>query len=39
MSTVGICDKAAYIPAREIINHQLAMGVDVMFFHAGHEED
>jgi hypothetical protein len=37
--TVGICNKAAYIPAREIINHLLAIGVDVMFFRAGHEED
>jgi hypothetical protein len=33
---VGICNKAAYIPAREIINHLLAIG---MFFCAGHEED
>jgi len=38
--TVGICNKAAYIiPAREIINHLLAIGVDVMFFRARHEED
>jgi hypothetical protein len=37
--TVGICNKAAYIPAREIINHLLAIGIDEMFFHAGHEED
>ncbi len=37
--TVGICNKAAYIPARQIINHLLAIGIDVMFFHAGHEED
>jgi hypothetical protein len=37
--TVGICNKAAYIPVREIINHMLAIGLDVMFFHAGHEED
>jgi hypothetical protein len=37
--TVGICNKAAYIPAREIINHLLAIGIDVMFFRAGHEED
>jgi hypothetical protein len=37
--TVGICNKAVYIPAREIINHLLAIGIDVMFFHAGHKED
>ena len=37
--TVGICNKAAYIPAREIINHLLAIGIDVMFFRAGHDED
>ena len=36
---VGICNKAAYIPAREIINHLLAIGIDVMFFRAGHDED
>ena len=37
--TVGICNKAAYIPARAIINHQLAIGNDVMFFCAWHEVD
>ena len=37
--TVSICHKAAYIPAREIINHILAMGIGVMCFHAGHEKD
>ena len=37
--TVGICNKAAYIPAKEIINHLLAIGIDVMFFCAGHKED
>ena len=37
--TVSICNKAAYIPAREIINHVLAMGTEVMFFRAGHEKD
>ncbi len=37
--TVGICNKAAYIPAREIIHHLLAIEVHVMFFCAGHEED
>ena len=37
--TVSICNKAAYIPAREIINHILAMGTEVMFFRAGHEKD
>jgi hypothetical protein len=37
--TVSICNKAAYIPAREIINHILAMGTEVMFFCAGHEND
>jgi hypothetical protein len=26
--TVGICNKAAYIPAREIINHLLAIVID-----------
>ncbi len=30
--TVSICNKAACIPAREIINHILAMGINVMFF-------
>ena len=30
---------AAYIPAREIINHLLATGIHVMFFCAGHEGD
>jgi hypothetical protein len=39
ISTVGICNKAAYIPAREIINHLLAIGIDVMFFRAGRKED
>ena len=39
ISTVGICNKAACIPVREIINHLLAIGINVMFFHAGHEED
>ena len=29
----------AYNPAREIINHILAMGIDVLRFHAGHEKD
>jgi hypothetical protein len=37
--TVSIRNKAGYIPTREIINHLLAMGIHVMFFHAGHEED
>jgi hypothetical protein len=37
--TVGICNKAAYIPTRDIINHLLDIGIDVMFVHAGHEED
>ena len=37
--TVSICNKVVYIPAREIINHILAMGIDVMFFCACHEED
>jgi hypothetical protein len=37
--TVGICYKAAYIPAREIINNLLAVWIDVMFFHTEHEED
>ena len=37
--TVSICHKAAYIPAKEIINHILAMGIDVTFFRAGHEKD
>jgi hypothetical protein len=37
--TGGICNKTAYILAREIINHLLAIGIDAMFFHAGHEED
>ena len=37
--TVSIGNKAAYIPARETINQFLAMGIVVMFFHAGHEED
>ncbi len=34
ISTVSICNKAADIPEREIINHILAMGIDVMFIHA-----
>ena len=37
--TVSICHKAACIPAREIINHILAMEIDIMSFHAGHEKD
>jgi hypothetical protein len=37
--TVSMCHKAAYIPAKEIINHILAMGIDVMFFRARHEKD
>ena len=37
--TVGISNKAAYVPAREIINHLLAIGIDVMFFCAGHKKD
>ncbi len=37
--TVGISNKVAYITAREIINHLLAIGIDVMFFHEGHEKD
>ena len=37
--TVSISHKAAYISAKQIVNHILARGIDVMFFHAGHEED
>jgi hypothetical protein len=37
--TVSIAHKAAYIPANEIINHLLAIGIDIMFFCAGHKED
>ncbi len=37
--TVSISHKAAYIPAKQIINHILARGIHVMFFRAGHEED
>ena len=37
--TVSICNKAAYIPAKEIINHILAMGIDEMCFCACHEKD
>jgi hypothetical protein len=29
--TVGICNRAAYIPARETTNHLWAIGIDVMF--------
>ena len=35
--TVAFCNKAAYIPAQQIINHILAMGIEVMFFFVGHE--
>ena len=37
--TVSIAHKAAYIPANQIINHLLAIGMDIMFFRAGHKED
>lgn len=37
--TVSIIHKAAYIPAKEIVNHLLAIGIDVMFFRAGHKDD
>jgi hypothetical protein len=37
--TVSIAHKAAYIPANEIVNHLLAIGTNIMFFRAGHEED
>ena len=37
--TVSISHKAAYISAKQIVNHILARGIDVMFFRAGHEED
>ena len=37
--TVSICNKSAYIPAQQIINHILAMGIEVMFFRVCHEED
>ena len=37
--TVSICNKAFYIPEREIIKHILAIGINIMFFHAGHEGD
>ena len=36
---VSIAHKAAYIPANEIVNHLLAMGIDIMFFRAGHKDD
>jgi hypothetical protein len=32
---VGVCNKVAYILAREIINHLLAIGIDVFFFMQG----
>ena len=35
----SLCNKAAYIPAREIINHFFEMGINEMFFCAGHEDD
>ena len=37
--TFSIIHKAAYIPAKEIVNHLLAIGIDVIFFCAGHKQD
>jgi hypothetical protein len=37
--SVSIAHKAACIPANEIVNHLLAIGIGIMVFCAGHKKD
>jgi len=37
--TVSILHKSAFIPAKEIINHLLALGIDVRYYYIGYETD
>ena len=39
MPNVHVDDDCAYIPATEIIDHMLALGLDVVFLRAGYEQD
>ena len=39
MPNVHVDDDCAYIPATEIIDHLLPLGLDVVFLRAGYEQD